>query len=280
MIRRGFATALLAILALPGVGCDIGWADTTSRLVTPEATVTLAADAPGADGTVRGTLTIDLAPGWHTYWRDPGLSGIPPSVDFAATPNLASADLRFPVPIRFGEEAARAVGYEGRAKLAFELRPAAGEALSTVAAKVLVGVCRDICVPVTADLETEAAGSSRAIERAFARLPALAASGVTIEHEAAASRLEVTVDGQAADVFLDAPEGWVLDEASRLDGGDGTTKFTVPILARPRDEARALETIDVVVEDGREQGRLLRRVPVHGEGEIARHAEEAHQNAQ
>ena len=34
-----------------------------------------------------------MAPGWHTYWRYPGDSGVPPRFDFSGSDNLASAQV-------------------------------------------------------------------------------------------------------------------------------------------------------------------------------------------
>ena len=53
---------------------------------------------------VSGTVTIDgkpsmiagvqlrMEPGWKTYWRNPGDSGVPPSFDFKGSTNLKQAE--------------------------------------------------------------------------------------------------------------------------------------------------------------------------------------------
>ena len=51
---------------------------------TQRAAVRLIAGARSDDGaTVRAGIEIRLAPGWKTYWRYPGDSGIPPRFDFS-----------------------------------------------------------------------------------------------------------------------------------------------------------------------------------------------------
>src|SRR6476619_4961766 len=47
---------------------------------------------------LRAGIELKVAPGWHTYWRYPGDSGVPPRFDFSGSSNLASARVRFPAP--------------------------------------------------------------------------------------------------------------------------------------------------------------------------------------
>ena len=42
----------------------------------------------GPDGIVRGALEIALEPGWKTYWREPGSSGVPPQIDVSRSLNV------------------------------------------------------------------------------------------------------------------------------------------------------------------------------------------------
>ena len=64
---------------------------------------------------VSGTVTIDgkpsmiagvqlrMEPGWKTYWRNPGDSGVPPSFDFKGSTNLKQAEVLYPAPHRFAD---------------------------------------------------------------------------------------------------------------------------------------------------------------------------------
>ena len=49
-----------------------------------------AVEATGSGSTVDAGLEIRLMPGWHTYWRSPGDAGIPPSIEWAGSTNLAA----------------------------------------------------------------------------------------------------------------------------------------------------------------------------------------------
>ncbi|MBO0715897.1 MAG: cytochrome C biogenesis protein, partial [Rhizobiales bacterium] len=50
---------------------------------------------------VRAGIEIRLDPGWHTYWRDPGDSGAPPTFDFSSSENVKSVNVLWPAPERF-----------------------------------------------------------------------------------------------------------------------------------------------------------------------------------
>src|SRR5262245_10040225 len=60
----------------------------------------IAASASGESGNrvLRAGIEIKLLPGWKTYWRYPGDSGVPPAFDFSASQNLKSATVLFPAP--------------------------------------------------------------------------------------------------------------------------------------------------------------------------------------
>src|SRR5271163_1985315 len=50
---------------------------------------------------LRAGVEIRLDPGWKTYWRDPGDSGVPPKLDFSGSDNVKSVTVLWPAPERF-----------------------------------------------------------------------------------------------------------------------------------------------------------------------------------
>ena len=48
-----------------------------------------------------GGVAFQLQPGWKTYWRTPGDSGVPPRFDFSKSENVKSATVLFPAPSLF-----------------------------------------------------------------------------------------------------------------------------------------------------------------------------------
>src|SRR5580692_5023491 len=54
---------------------------------------------------LRAGIEIKLDPGWKTYWRDPGDSGVPPTFDFSSSDNVKSVTDEWPATERFPDGA-------------------------------------------------------------------------------------------------------------------------------------------------------------------------------
>ena len=52
-----------------------------------------------------GGIAIQLQPGWKTYWRTPGDSGVPPRFDFSKSDNVEAVTVLWPAPMKFDERA-------------------------------------------------------------------------------------------------------------------------------------------------------------------------------
>lgn len=139
LIAVFFSLAQPALAQVPAdlvrVGLETGWRD--------------------ADGTHIAGLTILLSPGWKTYWRAPGDAGIPPSFNWSGSTNLSSASVHFPVPEVFDQDGIRTIGYHDRVTFPLQLTPSqAGQAIR-LRAEVEIGVCDEICVPITLRLKAD-----------------------------------------------------------------------------------------------------------------------------
>src|ERR1700716_4489685 len=89
----GFAAALLASsLAAEAHAEDASpWQRDTHSAVR-----LLAGSRSGA--VLLGGIAIRLQPGWHTYWRTPGDSGVPPRFDFSKSENVEAVTVLWPAP--------------------------------------------------------------------------------------------------------------------------------------------------------------------------------------
>lgn len=136
-----------------------------------------------ASGSHMGALHIRLAPHWKTYWRAPGDAGIPPRFDWGGSKNLARVDIHWPRPEVFEVNGQRSVGYMQDLVLPVEFIPKQVGQPVAVKAKVEIGVCNDICVPVELDLAADLSGPGApdpAIKAALAAEPVPAArAGLT-----------------------------------------------------------------------------------------------------
>src|SRR6478672_4527164 len=61
---------------------------------------------------MRAGVEMKLTAGWHTYWRYPGDSGVPPQFDFSGSDNLKSAVVLYPAPTLHKDPAGETIGYE------------------------------------------------------------------------------------------------------------------------------------------------------------------------
>src|SRR5205807_3236385 len=100
---------LIVTIALPAAA----WAaDASPWDGDTHAGVRLIAGSRTNDAMARAGIEIKLAPGWKTYWRYPGDSGVPPRFDFAGSQNVKSVDLLWPAPHRLSDESGVTIGYK------------------------------------------------------------------------------------------------------------------------------------------------------------------------
>ncbi|HQY43436.1 MAG TPA: protein-disulfide reductase DsbD family protein [Paracoccaceae bacterium] len=151
MTRTSFIFA--AFCALLGVG-------SASQAQNLPETLFRAELLPGwqtADGRQMSALHIVLTPGWKTYWRSPGEAGIPPVFDWAGSDNVAAVALHWPRPQVFDLAGYRTLAYPGELILPVEITPARPGEPVTLRLKADIGVCEEICVPVTIELSADLA---------------------------------------------------------------------------------------------------------------------------
>lgn len=124
-----------------------GKSPSQSRLVLESA-------AYAGTGTHRAGVQIKLDRGWWTYWRAPGSSGMPPMFDWSGSENLAEdPEVMWPMPLRsiaYGEELNL---YKDDVVFPVEFRAKDPAKPVKLRLKVIYGICRDVCIPKTADHE-------------------------------------------------------------------------------------------------------------------------------
>ncbi|MBJ3761367.1 hypothetical protein ILP92_01195 [Maribius pontilimi] len=100
-------------------------------------------------------VQISLQPGWKTYWRSPGDAGIPPSFNWSGSRNLAELRIAWPTPHVFSQGGLRSVGYEGGVVLPLIVTPRDPSQPVSLRLALDMGVCRDVCVPVSSRVAAE-----------------------------------------------------------------------------------------------------------------------------
>jgi thiol:disulfide interchange protein len=109
--------------------------------------------APGAVLWV--DLRLEMKPGWHTYWRNPGDAGLPTTIDWSLPPGFSAGEIRWPVPQHFVRGNAGSYGYTGALDLLVPITAPKSPGASrqaTLTAKASWLVCEEICIPGRAKL--------------------------------------------------------------------------------------------------------------------------------
>ena len=97
----------------------------------------------GFDGTSWQTgVLIELAPGWKTYWRMPGDSGVPPEFTWS-TSLPAKVEVQYPTPSRHVDKSGEAVGYDSEVLFPVTVTPEQAQGLE-LKLELFFGVCKDI----------------------------------------------------------------------------------------------------------------------------------------
>jgi DsbC/DsbD-like thiol-disulfide interchange protein len=222
----------------------------------------------------RGRLAgveIALDPGFKTYWREPGESGLPPVLDWSGSDNLARATVAWPVPHRAEDAGGVAYAYEGGTVLPVTVEAADPEKPVSLRLALEYGICKDICIPAKADLRLDlppqpAGAPTPALAAALARVPratavgeapdGLGVAGVALRpgadgHAVVAVSVRAP-QGSAPALFVEAPAGFfLLPPAAPAREGEAMV-FAVPVLeAPPKRPARLDLTLTLAAGDGR-----------------------------
>jgi DsbC/DsbD-like thiol-disulfide interchange protein len=249
-----FLLASVLSMAVPGVAAASSspWADVQGgavRLVT--------AGVPDADGMLRAALQIDLKPGWKTYWRDPGDTGVPPAISVTGA---SLAGVAYPVPKRFSEEGTVWNGYEAPVSFAVRLKVPDGKA-EEIGAHVFLGICQTICIPLQAELKLDPGADpsnpedAAIVAQAFEAVPQPARPGFRLAEakqgkEAFAVAAELPLPGGAAELFVAAPQGYSFGPPTRLADRNGKAAFSVPVYERPDGNGSGSSAAYTLVQNG------------------------------
>jgi thiol:disulfide interchange protein/DsbC/DsbD-like thiol-disulfide interchange protein len=184
------ALALLAGLAgLAGASSAHAFELKRNVVETGQVRAELLAHAPQgirAGETVWLGLAIDHQPHWHTYWKNPGDSGLPTTLTWTLPEGVSAADIDWPTPQKLPVGPLMNFGYEGKLLLPVQLTIPEGFSAATLDVKLSADwlVCKDVCIPESGDFsisvpaQAATALNGRAFEATWAKRPQ-AAEGTT-----------------------------------------------------------------------------------------------------
>ena len=101
-----------------------------------------------------GGIAFQLQPGWKTYWRTPGDSGVPPRFDFSKSENIEAVTILWPAPTKFDDGAGgHSLGYKNQIVLPLRIVAKNADKPVTLRADINYAVCEKLCIPVEANAE-------------------------------------------------------------------------------------------------------------------------------
>lgn len=215
--------------------------------------VRLVASLDPASNKVSGIIEVKLKPGWSTYWRYPGSSGIPPEFDFTRSVNFENQTVDYPAPANIQNEYGSYAGYKKR--VAFPFEGTFGDAATgNITLDLLIGVCEEICIPAQAEMSIDMkrlTQSDPAAKQAisFARLLVpkwTEAENLIIsvrQMQPKTLRIEIAHPSRFGkpDLFVEGPQNWYLQPAELLSQSETSARFEldisrIPNGANPEDE--------------------------------------------
>ncbi len=133
--------------------CVLSGATIPPLLQQPLVQASIRADAnawvPGKN--VRVAIHLTITPEWHIYWRNPGHSGLPTTVQWTLPPEFSATPLEMPLPTNFAQPG-DIIGYGYKDTVTFLTtitvpKNAAMGSTPKIAANVSWLSCKDKCLP-------------------------------------------------------------------------------------------------------------------------------------
>lgn len=156
------------------------------RAAATKAALLLSHDAARAGDVVTAAVRLQMAPGWHTYWRNSGESGSPTKIEWELPAGIAAGEILWPVPEKDALDGLTTYIHHGEIFLLVPLTIGSGVTAvpAEIKAKVSWIECEKQCVPgggnVSATLTigeaTTPSTAAAVIETARKQLPELGAT--------------------------------------------------------------------------------------------------------
>jgi len=200
-------------------------------------------------GVLLGGIAFQLQPGWKTYWRSPGDSGVPPRFDFSKSDNVEAVTVLWPSPMKFDDGAGgHSLGYKQQVVLPLRIVAKSTDKPVTLRAEIHYAVCEKLCIPVEASSEltfaSVASTEDGALSAALDTVPKPANVGdptpLTIRDVTRDGKSNVLVDVTAPEakevsLFVEGPTpDWALPIPKLVEHGPpGVKRFAFELAGLP-----------------------------------------------
>ncbi|VAL41155.1 metal resistance protein [Enterobacter kobei] len=235
---RGFVFLWLSCIGIVHAA-DTGW------LVSPQndhARIRFQAEREQTH--IKGLLTVELKPGWKTYWRSPGEGGVAPKI---AWPQGVTDSWSWPVPSRFDISGMTTQGYHDKVTIPIVLDGVKGDTLDGT---LTLSTCSNVCLLTDYPLHLDFTqpvddGFHHAFDRAMQAVPGT--SGVSADLSAWLSDGNLVVTGTTdgkwdnPGIYFDPLEGDILPGEPAIKHDGNTLRVTVPVTDEWGDKPTSLE---------------------------------------
>ena len=135
-----------------------------ARAANTEANLVLASETARPGDTVMAGIHLHMQPGWHTYWRYPGGSGMATTVTWHLPAGITAGEIQWPVPEKLLADEFTTYVYMDDVVLLVPLKIAANVAVGPkeLNAQVSWLECKMSCVPGKADIQASLSIGSEA----------------------------------------------------------------------------------------------------------------------
>lgn len=271
--RRAILACLLAssvaatgLLAAPWAALAADEASPWSKAA--QSSVRLISGGAAQAGGWRAGVEIRLAPGYKTYWRTAGDSGIPPRFDWSGSGNLASVEVKWPVPTRFSDGSGSSIGYVGDVVFPLVVTAVDPSRPVTLNLKLDYAVCEKLCIPAQGAARLDVTQSqtrfTARIAGAEAQVPLRAGFGPHPERPALIKAATGMASGkpvlnftfkapmaiQIADVLVEGPDMWVFGASSISQESGGFWHAAIALEDRPRAEGGLTPLLVTIIGNG------------------------------
>ena len=187
-LKNLFLMLMLAFLLVP-----LGRAEANS-VVSERTEVTLLSDTNTIHAGQKfiAALHIKMQPGWHTYWKNPGDSGMTPDFIWTLPKGFVAGEIQYPAPVRLPVADMVDYGYNDDVWLPVTITAPQIMHANTITIVVLKArwlVCKDVCIPEageftltlpeTASMEPDASPDALVIAEAMKQLPSVVPEAIT-----------------------------------------------------------------------------------------------------
>jgi DsbC/DsbD-like thiol-disulfide interchange protein len=227
----------------------------------------------GASQVFRAGVELRLAPGWKTYWRYPGDSGVPPRFEFEQSENVKSVTVLWPAPQRFNDTEGATIGYKNSVVFPLHIEPKDRDKPVTLRLKLDYAVCERLCVPVAGKADLAIDGKANANDAALSAAEAAVPKAQGFRASAPLSLWNVVPDSASkpARVLVDvvAP----IDSPVTLFAEGPTPDWALPLpepvdgAANPRMKRFAV-VLDGIPSGASTKGAILKLTAVAGDQAI------------